>query len=86
MNEFEPNVTEIVANSNGTDIVKIKVVGVGGGGGNAVSRMVASGITSAEFAVVNTDKQALLMFDTSKCQTVQIGEQLTRGLDRKSVV
>ena len=80
MNEFEPNATEIVANSNGTDIVKIKVVGVGGGGGNAVSRMVASGITSAEFAVVNTDKQALLMFDTSKCQTVQIGEQLTRGL------
>ncbi len=63
-----------------TGIVKIKVVGVGGGGGNAVNRMVDSGITSAEFAVVNTDKQALLMFDREKCQTIQIGEKLTNGL------
>lgn len=63
-----------------TGIVKIKVVGVGGGGGNAVGRMVDAGITSAEFVVVNTDKQALLMFDKSKCTTMQIGEKLTNGL------
>ena len=68
------------ANDNNTGIVKIKVVGVGGGGGNAVNRMVDAGISSAEFVVVNTDKQALLMFDTRKCETLQIGEKLTNGL------
>lgn len=59
-------------------LIKIKVVGVGGGGGNAVNRMIDAGITSAEFAVVNTDKQALMMF-RNKCQVVQIGEKLTSG-------
>ncbi len=68
------------ANDKNTGIVKIKVVGVGGGGGNAVNRMVDAGISSAEFVVVNTDKQALLMFDTRKCETLQIGEKLTNGL------
>ncbi|MDE6565733.1 MAG: cell division protein FtsZ [Clostridia bacterium] len=67
-------------NDKNTGIVKIKVVGVGGGGGNAVNRMVDAGISSAEFVVVNTDKQALLMFDTRKCETLQIGEKLTNGL------
>lgn len=59
-------------------LIKIKVVGVGGGGGNAVNRMIDAGITSAEFAVVNTDKQALMMF-RKKCQVIQIGEKLTSG-------
>ncbi len=68
------------ASDKNTGIVKIKVVGVGGGGGNAVNRMVDAGISSAEFVVVNTDKQALLMFDTRKCETLQIGEKLTNGL------
>ena len=68
------------ANDKNTGIVKIKVVGVGGGGGNAVNRMVDAGISSAEFVVVNTDKQALLMFDTRKCETLRIGEKLTNGL------
>ncbi len=68
------------ANDKNIGIVKIKVVGVGGGGGNAVNRMVDAGISSAEFVVVNTDKQALLMFDTRKCETLQIGEKLTNGL------
>ena len=68
------------ANDKNTGIVKIKVVGVGGGGGNAINRMVDAGISSAEFVVVNTDKQALLMFDTRKCETLQIGEKLTNGL------
>lgn len=59
-------------------IIKIKVIGVGGGGGNAVNRMIDAGIESAEFAVVNTDKQALMMF-RKKCPTIQIGEKLTNG-------
>lgn len=58
-------------------IVKIKVVGVGGGGNNAVNRMIEAGIKSAEFVAVNTDKQALL---TSNAPTrLQIGERLTSG-------
>ena len=59
-------------------ICNIKVIGVGGGGNNAVNRMVNAGIKSAEFVAVNTDKQALLM---SRAQhRIQIGEKITRGL------
>lgn len=56
----------------------IKVVGVGGGGTNAVNRMVEAGVQGVEFIAVNTDRQALLMSDAD--QTVHIGEDLTRGL------
>ncbi|MDQ0190978.1 cell division protein FtsZ [Alicyclobacillus cycloheptanicus] len=57
---------------------RIKVVGVGGGGCNAVNRMIESGIEGVEFIVVNTDAQALQL---SKAETrLQIGEKLTRGL------
>lgn len=56
----------------------IKVVGVGGGGTNAVNRMVEAGIKGVEFIAVNTDRQALLMSDADI--TVHIGEDLTRGL------
>lgn len=64
--------------SERSQVCSIKVVGVGGGGNNAVNRMVNAGIKSAEFVAVNTDKQALLM---SKAQhRIQIGEKLTRGL------
>ena len=56
----------------------IKVVGVGGGGTNAVNRMVEAGVKGVEFIAVNTDRQALLMSDAD--QTVHIGEDLTRGL------
>jgi cell division protein FtsZ len=59
-------------------LAKIKVVGVGGGGCNAVNRMIESGIEGVEFIVVNTDAQALQL---SKAETrLQIGEKLTRGL------
>ncbi|MCK9574991.1 MAG: cell division protein FtsZ [Clostridia bacterium] len=59
-------------------VASIKVVGIGGGGNNAVNRMVAAGITSAQFVAINTDKQALLM---SKAPTqIAIGEKLTKGL------
>lgn len=60
-------------------IAKIKVIGVGGGGGNAVGSMIETGIVSGvEFIVVNTDAQVLL---NSKAPTkLQIGEKLTKGL------
>lgn len=59
-------------------LANIKVVGVGGGGTNAVNRMVEAGVQGVEFIAVNTDKQALLMSDADK--TIHIGEDLTRGL------
>ena len=56
----------------------IKVIGVGGGGGNALNRMIEAGLRDVEFIAVNTDQQAL---EASKAQTkIQIGEKLTRGL------
>lgn len=59
-------------------IAKIKVIGVGGAGNNAVNRMIDHGIAGAEFYSVNTDKQALLL---SKAKNkIQIGEKLTCGL------
>ncbi len=56
----------------------IKVVGVGGGGSNAVNRMVDSGLKNVEFIVVNTDAQALRMSEAN--QMIQIGSKLTKGL------
>lgn len=56
----------------------IKVIGVGGGGGNAVNRMIEAGLKGVEFIAINTDKQALYM---SKAETkIQIGDKLTKGL------
>lgn len=59
------------------NIVQIKVIGVGGGGGNAVDRMVASGVQGVEFISVNTDKQAL--YRSKATQKIQIGEKVTHG-------
>ncbi len=56
----------------------IKVMGIGGGGCNAVNSMISSNISSAEFIAVNTDNQALLMSKAG--QVLQIGEKLTKGL------
>src|SRR5690625_1037886 len=59
-------------------LATIKVVGVGGGGNNAVNRMIEHGVEGVEFIAVNTDAQAL---NLSKAETkLQIGEKLTRGL------
>ncbi len=57
---------------------RIKVVGVGGGGGNAVNRMVTSGLDAIEFIVANTDSQALAQ--SSAPVRLQIGAKLTKGL------
>ena len=60
------------------NFAKIKVVGVGGGGSNAVNRMVSYGIQGVEFIVVNTDKQALYLSNAP--HKIQIGDKLTKGL------
>ena len=57
---------------------RIKVIGVGGGGSNAVNRMVRSGVTAVEFVVANTDAQALSHSEAPLC--IQIGAKLTKGL------
>ena len=57
---------------------RIKVIGVGGGGGNAVNRMIAAGVEGVEFIVVNTDGQALVT--SLSPVTVRIGDKLTKGL------
>lgn len=59
------------------EIVKIKVIGVGGGGGNAVNRMVDSGVKCVDFICINTDRQALLR--SKATHKIQIGEKITRG-------
>ena len=61
-----------------TNSAVIKVMGVGGGGCNAVNSMIASNVSSAEFIAVNTDNQALMLSKADKC--LQIGEKLTKGL------
>ncbi|MDR2752745.1 MAG: cell division protein FtsZ, partial [Oscillospiraceae bacterium] len=58
--------------------VQIKVIGVGGGGGNAVNRMVKSGVQGAEFIAVNTDKQ--ILSESVATHKIQIGERTTRGM------
>src|SRR5256885_12981517 len=59
-------------------IAVIKVVGIGGGGVNAVNRMIDAGLKGVEFIAINTDAQALLMSDADV--KLDIGRQLTRGL------
>ncbi|OXS62433.1 cell division protein FtsZ [Cohnella sp. CIP 111063] len=59
-------------------LAKIKVIGVGGGGSNAVNRMIETGVKGVEFVTVNTDAQALHL--TKSEQKLQIGDKLTRGL------
>ncbi len=59
------------------NIVQIKVIGIGGGGGNAINRMVTMGVQSVEFISINTDKQAL--FRSQATHKIQIGEKLTKG-------
>jgi cell division protein FtsZ len=64
--------------SSGNYLAVIKVVGVGGGGTNAVNRMVDAGLRGVEFIAVNTDAQALAMCDADV--KIHIGSKITRGL------
>ncbi|HHU91157.1 MAG TPA: cell division protein FtsZ, partial [Clostridiaceae bacterium] len=60
------------------NFARLKVVGIGGGGNNAVNRMIASGMRGVEFIAVNTDKQALFLSQATT--KIQIGDKLTKGL------
>jgi cell division protein FtsZ len=60
------------------ELTNIKVIGCGGGGSNAVNRMIIEGVKNVEFIAINTDKQALMLSHAN--QKIQIGEKLTKGL------
>src|SRR6266550_8975028 len=65
-------------NEEARNDAKIKVIGVGGGGGNAVNRMIDAGVKGVEFIVANTDLQAL---NASRApMKIQLGSKSTRGL------
>jgi cell division protein FtsZ len=67
-----------VRDQSGNYLAVIKVVGIGGGGTNAVNRMVDAGLSGVEFIAVNTDAQALMMCDADV--KIHIGAKVTRGL------
>jgi cell division protein FtsZ len=69
---------EATVNGEGEVSARIVVVGVGGGGSNAVNRMIQAGVHSVEFVAINTDAQALARSDAR--HRIRIGEKLTRGL------
>ncbi len=64
--------------NNGFGMARIKVIGVGGGGGNAVNRMILAGVTSCTFIAANTDMQALNL--SRAPYKIQLGSALTKGL------
>ncbi|KAL3646864.1 Cell division protein FtsZ [Castilleja foliolosa] len=83
INPRQENVTESIRDSsvsNNYNEAKIKVVGVGGGGSNAVNRMIESSMKGVEFWILNTDVQAMKMSPVDPEQRLQIGQELTRGL------
>ncbi len=63
-----------------SSVARIKVIGVGGGGSNAVNRMIASEIEGIEFWTMNTDAQALSNSNSDTGRRIQLGQKLTRGL------
>jgi cell division protein FtsZ len=67
-----------VDDKNTDTLANIKVIGVGGGGSNAVNRMIEAGLGGVEFIAVNTDAQALMLSNAPV--RVRIGSELTRGL------
>ncbi|KAK9757165.1 hypothetical protein RND81_01G144800 [Saponaria officinalis] len=66
--------------ANNYNEAKIKVIGVGGGGSNAVNRMIENALRGVEFWIVNTDVQAMRMSPVFPENRLQIGQELTRGL------
>ncbi|OIV92220.1 hypothetical protein TanjilG_31139 [Lupinus angustifolius] len=71
---------ESTSSSSNYNEAKIKVIGVGGGGSNAVNRMIESSMSGVEFWIVNTDVQAMRMSPVFSDNRLQIGQELTRGL------
>nr|WP_231713527.1 cell division protein FtsZ [Arthrobacter sp. zg-Y769] len=76
MQRFEQGTQDVAAPQN--YLAVIKVVGIGGGGVNAVNRMIDVGLRGVEFIAINTDAQALLMSDADV--KLDVGRELTRGL------
>jgi cell division protein FtsZ len=75
---LDHNHTSFAFDEQGQDTAKIRVIGVGGGGGNAINNMIAKGLTSIEYIALNTDAQAL---KTNKADVlIQVGSALTNGL------
>jgi cell division protein FtsZ len=74
----EPNEIRISYNDDSRNDARIKVIGVGGGGGNAVNRMIDAGMDGIEFITANTDLQALRM--SRAPMKIQLGVKLTNGL------
>lgn len=62
------------------DTIRIKVMGIGGGGNNAVNQMINSDVSGAEYFLINTEKKSLERINNRFCQTIQIGKELTNGL------
>ncbi|MEK6573140.1 MAG: cell division protein FtsZ, partial [Chloroflexota bacterium] len=65
-------------NAQADSFARIKVAGVGGGGSNAINRMIEEGLSGVEFIAINTDAQALLLSNAPR--RIRIGDKLTRGL------
>src|SRR5664280_2319545 len=77
-NHSKERPTDVAAPQN--YLAVIKVVGIGGGGVNAINRMIEVGLKGVEFIAINTDAQALLMSDADV--KLDVGRELTRGLGR----
>lgn len=81
---FDNNYYDENNEMNGFDAVpsvcKIKVIGIGGGGNNAINRMLEDGVKGAEFIAMNTDLQALMMSKAPVKNRIQIGKEKTQGL------
>ena len=78
VSEQETMVSEIAQTDNFNDKTNIKVVGVGGAGGNAVNRMIAEGLQSVEFIAINTDAKDLLRSDADV--KISLNDASSRGL------
>ena len=62
------------------DFIKIKVLGIGGGGNNAVNQMTNTNIYGAEYILINTEKGVLDRANTNEVKTLQIGKEVSKGL------
>lgn len=62
------------------EMIKIKVLGIGGGGNNAVNQMVKTNTAGAEFFLINTERQVLKKANTNNCKILQIGKEVSQGL------
>ncbi len=77
--EIDNHDDEFVMDDDFEDQTKIMVIGVGGGGGNAVSHMVEGNMTGIDYVVANTDVKALRSKDGSRMRRIQIGKKRTKG-------